>query len=66
MKKGVPNEKKWHFLVHRESKLNCFRDRVKFVFVKGMEVVKWDERGYIYVNSFSLKYSLALKRTEAR
>lgn len=65
MKKGVPNKKKWQFSVHRESKLNWFRDRVKFVFVKGMEVVKWDEQGYIYLNSFSLKYSLALKTTKA-
>lgn len=43
-KKGVPNQDKWQFSVHMESKLNWFRYKVKFVFVKWMEAVKWDEQ----------------------
>lgn len=60
----MSNQNECKFLVHRESKLNWFRYKVKFIFAKRMEFVKWDEQGYIQ-EFFVLEDSLALKRTEA-
>lgn len=43
MKKWAPNPNKWQFSVHKEHGSNWFRCKGKFIFLKWMEIIKWDE-----------------------